>query len=79
MELLHATYNPMCNSIDINHFNGYIVRISCAKAESGIRTTLNSQRRLDALAIDEPLTYAQLALNHEIQAWVDAEDNLDIF
>lgn len=37
MKLIHAEYNPMHNSIDINHYNGYILRIDCEQAESGIR------------------------------------------
>ena len=31
------------------------------------------------MAIDNPLEYARLALDGEMQAWVDAEDSLDIF
>lgn len=79
MKLIHAEYNPMHNSIDINHYDGYIFRIDCNQAESGIRTTPNSQRCLNALAIDNPLEYARLALNGEMQAWADAEDNLEMF
>ena len=79
MKLIHARYTPMHNSIDINHYNGYILRIDCNQAESGIRTTPNSQRCLNALAIDNPLEYARLALDGEMQAWVDAEDSLEVF
>ena len=76
MKLVHAEYNPMHNSIDINHYNGYILRIDCNQAESGIR---NSQRYLNALVIDNPLEYARLALNGEMQTCVDAEDSLEVF
>lgn len=79
MKLIHAEYNPMHNSIDINHYDGYILRIDCNQAESGIRTTPNSQRCLNAMAIDNPLEYARLALDGEIQAWVDAKDSLETF
>ena len=79
MKLVHAEYNPMHNSIDINHYNGYILRIDCNQAESGIRTTPNSQRYLNALVIDNPLEYARLALNGEMQTCVDAEDSLEVF
>ena len=77
MKLIHAKYNPMHNSIDINHYNGYILRIDCNQAETGIRTTPNSQRCLNTLAIDNPLEYARLSLDGEMQAWVDAEDSLE--
>jgi len=79
MKLTHARYNPMHNSIDINHYNGYILRIDCNQAESGIRTTPNSQRYLNALAIDNSLEYTRLALDGEMQARVDAEDSLEVF
>lgn len=79
MKFIHAEYNPIHNCIDINHYNGYILRIDCNQAEAGIRTTPNSQRCLNALAIDNPLEYARLALNGEMQAWVDAEDSLEVF
>lgn len=79
MKLLHAEYNPMHNSIDINHYDDYILRIDCNQAEEGIRTTPNSQRGLNSLAIDNPLEYAQLALDGEMQVWVDAEDSLEVF
>lgn len=79
MTLIHAEYNPMHNSIDINHYNGYILRIDCNQAETGIRTMSNSQRFLNALAIDNPLEYARLVLNGEMPAWVDAEDSLEPF
>ena len=79
MKLIHVEYNPMHNSIDINHYNGYILRIDCNQAESGIRITPNSQRYLNALVIDNPLEYARLALNGEMQTCVDAEDSLEVF
>ena len=79
MKLVHAEYNPMHNSIDITHYNGYILRIDCNQAESGIRITPNSQRYLNALVIDNPLEYARLALNGEMQTCVDAEDSLEVF
>lgn len=63
MKLIHTEYNPMHNSIDINHYNGYILQIDCNQAESGIRTTPNSQQCLNALAIANPLEYARLALD----------------
>ena len=33
----------------------------------------------NALAIDEPLEYARLALDGEMQAWLDALDSLEVW
>ena len=78
MRLIYADYNPQTNSIDVTTFENYILRIDCNKAEDGLRTTPSSQNSLNVLAIDNPLEYARLALDGEMQAWVDAIDNLDI-
>jgi len=45
----------------------------------GVKTTPCSQNSLNALAIDEPLEYARLALDGEMQAWVDAVDSLNVW
>ncbi len=68
MRLIYAEYNPHTNSIDVTIFENYILRIDCNKAEDGLKTTLCSQNSLNALAIDEPLEYARLALDGETQA-----------
>ena len=79
MRLIYAEYNPQTNSIDVTIFGNYILRIDCNMAEDGLRTTPCSQNSLNALAIDEPLEYARLALDGEMQVWVDAIDSLDVW
>ena len=79
MRFVYADYNPQTNSIDITTFGGYILRVDCNKAEEGLKTTPNSQCALNALAIDEPLEQARIALDGEMQAWVDVIDNLEIW
>ena len=77
MRLIYARYNPQRNSIDVTTFENVVLRIDCNKAEEGLRTTPGSQCSLNALAIDNPLEYARLYLDGEMQVWVDAEDRLD--
>ena len=79
MKLIYATHNQYCNSIDITTFDNMILRINCNKAEDGLKTIPNSQCALNALAIDNPMEYARLALTGEIQDWGDAEDSLEVW
>ena len=79
MRLIYADYNPYTNSIDVNTFENYILRIGCNKVEEGLRTTPCSQNSLNALAMDEPLEYSRLALDGEMQAWVDSIDSLEVW
>ena len=51
MKFIYAIYNMYYNSIDINTYAGYILRIDCNKAEEGLRTTDCSQYALNALAM----------------------------
>lgn len=73
MNMVHAEYNPKCNSIDINHYEGYIIRIDCRKAEEGLKITPGHEGILDALAIDNPLKYAAMYLEGSMQNFVDLE------
>ena len=79
MRFIYASYNSNNNSIDITTFDNILLRIEWNKAEEGTRTTPGSQCALNALAIDEPLEYARLALDGEMQMWVDAEDSLELW
>ncbi len=79
MRLIYADYNPYTNSIDVNTFENYILRIDCNKVEEGLRTTPCSQNSLNALAMDEPLEYSRLALDGEMQAWVVSIDSLEVW
>ena len=79
MRLIYADYNPYTNSIDVNTFENYILRIDCNKVEEGLRTTPCSQNSLNALAMDEPLEYSRLALDGEMQAWVDSIASLEVW
>ena len=79
MRTIFAEYNPKRNSIDVYTYVGYMLRIDCWEAEKDLKTTPGSDCALNALAIDEPLEYARLYLDGNLQMWVDAEDSLDIF
>ena len=57
---------------------GYLLRIDCWEAEKDLKTTPGSKYVLNVLAIDEPLEYAQLYLDRNLQAWVDAENSLNL-
>lgn len=74
MKIHFAYYNQYKNGIDIAFADNTLFFLSCAVAEDGLHTTPNSQRLIDNPAIDDPLTYAALALDCELQGWADAMD-----
>lgn len=80
MDGVYARYNEQKNCIDVTVYEvGYIIRLDCGKWEDGIKTTLNSQGKLGALAIDDPIEYVRLELDKEMQVWVEALDDNSVW
>ena len=79
MRTIVPEYDPRQNSIDVYTSASYMLRIDCWEAEKNLETTPGSDCALNTLAIDEPLEYARLYLDGNLQMWVDAEDSLEIF
>ena len=79
MRTIFAEDNPKRNSIDVYTAVGYMLRIDCLEAEKNLKTTPGSDCALNALAIDEPLEYAKLYLDGNLQMWVAAEDSLELW
>ena len=76
--------NGLCELLEMllnftETYAGYILRIDCAKAEEGLKTTPNSECALNALAIDNPVKYARLYLDGSMQMWIDTEDSLELW
>lgn len=76
LEMLFEFYRKedWFNEHNICTYAGYILRIDCAKAEEGLKTTPNSECALNSLAIDNPVKYARLYLDGTMQMWIDAEN-----
>ena len=55
-----------------------MLRIDCWEAEKDLKTTPRSDCALTSLAVDEPLEYARLYLEGNLQMWVDTEDSLEL-
>ena len=55
-----------------------MLAIDCWKAEKDLKTTPGSDCALTSLAVDEPLEYARLCLEGNLQMWVDTEDSLEL-
>ena len=72
-------YNINHDSIDVYTSAGYMLRIDCWEAEKNLKTTYGSECALTSLAVDEPLEYARLYLDGNLQMWVDAEDSLELY
>ena len=76
---LHLFVQINHDSIDVYTSAGYMLRIDCWEAEKDLKTTYGSECALTSLAVDEPLEYARLYLEGNLQMWVDAEDSLELY
>ena len=55
-----------------------MLRIDCWGAEKDLKPHMDQKCALTSLAVDEPLEYARLYLEGNLQMWVDAEDSLEL-
>ena len=69
MRTIYAEYNINHDSIDVYTSAGYMLRIDCWEAEKDLKTTYGSECALTSLAVDEPLEYARLYLEGNLQMW----------
>ena len=74
MKIYFAYYNQYQSRIDIAFADNTLLFLSCSEVEKNLRTTPNSQRLIDNLAIEKPLKYAALTLDGELQVWAEAMD-----
>ena len=76
VRLVRGFYNEQNNTVNVIHYDdNTIISLDCGKWEQGLRTTPNSQGKMDALAIDDPIEYVRLMLTGEMQVWLDALDD----
>ena len=80
MKVVSGFYNEQNNAVNVVHYDtNYVISLDCGKWEQGLQTTTNSQRRMDALAIENPVEYVRMMLNGEMQVWLDALDDLSVW
>ena len=80
MRMIRGFYNEQNNTENVFHYDtNHIISLDCGKWEQGLRTTPNSQGRMDALAIDDLVEYVRLMLGGEIQVWLDELDDCSVW
>ena len=65
-----------------NDYYGFIFRVTQSVelfCTYDLKTTYGSECALTSLAVDEPLEYARLYLDGNLQMWVDTEDSLELY
>ena len=80
MRMIRCFYNEQNNTVNVVYLdNGLIISLDCGKWEQNLRISPNSQGRMDALAIDDPVEYVRLMLNGEMQVWLDTWDDCSVW
>ena len=80
MRMIRGFYNEQNNTVNVVYLdNSLIISLDCGKWEQNLRTSPNSQGRMDALAIENPIEYVRLMLNGEMQVWLDAWDECSVW
>lgn len=68
MRMIRGFYNEQNNTVNmIQYDTNYVISLDCGKWERGLRTSPNSQGKMDALAIDDSIEYVRLMLSGEMR------------
>ena len=67
-------YNDDTGTIDIICSDGAKISLNCSEIESELDTTIQSRSKLVWLIENEPLTYADLVLNGDMQDYLNRID-----
>ena len=80
MRMVRGFYNEQNNMVNVIHYDtNHIISLDCGKWEQGLRTTPNSQGKMDALAIEDSVEYVRMMLGGEMQVWLDALDDISVW
>ena len=84
MKIKSCQFNDDTGNIDIIYSDGAKISLKCSEIEKELETTVKSRAKLDWLIFNEPLTYAELVINGDMQDYLnridksynDLEDNI---
>ena len=80
MRMVREFYNEQNNIVNVIHYDtNHILSLDGGKWEQGLRITPNSQGKMDALAIEDPVEHVRMMLGGEIQVWLDALDDISVW
>lgn len=79
-ENVRGFYNEQNNTVNVIYYDtNYVVSLDCGKWKQSLRTTPNSQGKMNALAIENPVEYVRMMLSGEMQVWLDALDDMSVW
>ena len=74
MTIKSCQYNWDDGTVDIINIDGTKISLKCSEIEAELDTTIISHSKLDWLIENEPLTYAELVLNGDMQGYLNLID-----
>ena len=74
MKIKSCQFNDDTGNIDIIYSEGTKISLNCSEIEKELDTTIKSRAKLDWLIFNEPLTYAELVINGNMQDYLNSID-----
>ena len=74
MTIKSCHFNDDTGNIDIIYSDGTKISLNCSEIEKEFDTTIKSRAKLDWLIFNEPLTYAELVIDGNMQDYLNRID-----
>lgn len=74
MKVKKCLYNRDDGTVDLYAADGTKISLICSEIESEITGSMNAMSRLEALKAENPIEYAQMALDGSMQKYCDLAD-----
>ena len=72
IELVACEYNMDSGCVELRLSDGTLIAIHCAEVENEVAENMYQRSELDWLIYNDPLAYADLVLNGDVKAYLNA-------
>lgn len=79
MRIVRGFYNEQNNTVNVVHYDTNHIIVLIVGNGSRSSNHSDSQGKMDALAIEDPVEYVRLMLSGEMQVWLMALVNLSVW
>ena len=71
-KILSCEFNPDTACVELGLYDGTLLSIDCTAVENEVADNLYERSELDYLIYNDPLAYADLILNGDVEAYLNA-------
>ena len=77
-KILSCEFNPDTACVELGLYDGTLLSIDCTAVENEVANSMYQRSELDWLIYNDPLAYAELVLNGDLDRYLQATSKKDM-